>query len=104
MGPASLNSPVDEIPGLQVSHARGNLSGHIHKSSGANLLSVATSQVVQQVTMGHEFRHDVERWLTRTHSYSRHRYNNCVNIFYSIKWHQLESKEERRKGKGGRGG
>ena len=72
MGP--LNSPVDKIPGLQVGHARGNLSGHVHESCGANLLPVASPQVVQQVAVGHEFRHDVEWRLTGAHTCHTHRF------------------------------
>ena len=58
--PPSSSSPVDEAPSLQVGHARRDLRGHVHKRSGADLLLVAATQVVQQVAVCHELCDDVE--------------------------------------------
>ena len=59
---------MKKIFGLQVAHSSSNLSGEIHEDHLVDLVPVAGAEIVQQVSTGHELCHDVEGWLTCTHS------------------------------------
>lgn len=59
---------MNKILLLQVLHSRGNLSGHVEQHHGVHLLTVTLTQVVQQVTVGHELGDDVEGRLACTNT------------------------------------
>ena len=59
---------MNEVLNLQVAHGRRYLRGDVQQGDGLQGILVILAQVLQQVAVGHEFRHDVERRLSGTHT------------------------------------
>ncbi len=58
---ACSGSPVDEVLLLQILHGGGDLRGHVEQHHGIDLLMITVTQVIQQVSVGHELGDDVKR-------------------------------------------
>ena len=68
------DSPVNEVLGLQVGHAGGDLLGHVQQRGRSELVMVAVAQVVEQVAVTHELHDHVQRRLASADTcHKRHR-------------------------------
>jgi hypothetical protein len=63
--------PVDETATLKVAHAASDLGGHVHKHHSIDLVLVPITQVVQQVSLTHEFCDDIKWRLSCAHTCHR---------------------------------
>lgn len=53
---------------LQIAHAGCDLRSHVHEHYRVNVLAVACTEIVQEISAAHELRNDVERRFSRAYS------------------------------------
>lgn len=64
-----INAPMDEVVGLQVGHAGGDLHGHVEENRRSEFAGRALAEVIEEISMGHILRDNIVGRLPGTNTY-----------------------------------